>query len=112
MTRSTGSTDRTTSTAGRAFDFTARLARLDEPHIAPLTNYVRQLNLIGRGFVPFFDPLDGGVNASVLFLLEKAGPTAPTIPIVSFDGDNGAAVHAREFRTEARIPREWTVVWN
>ena len=100
------------STLGKPLDFTARLARLEEPHIAPLTNYARRLNLTGRGFVPFFDPLDGGVNASVLFLMEKAGPTAPTIPIVSFDGANAAAMHARQFRTEARISREWTVVWN
>jgi hypothetical protein len=94
------------------FDFKARLTRLHEPHIAPLTDYARRLSLTGRGFVPFFDPLDGGVNAAVLFLFEKAGPTAQTIPIVTFDGDNSAAVHARQFRTDARIPREWTVVWN
>jgi hypothetical protein len=41
------------------------------PHIAPLTAYAASLRLRGSVEVPEFDPLDGGTNARVLFLLEK-----------------------------------------
>lgn len=43
-------------------------------HIAPLTEYVAKLRLRGLGEVPDFDPLDGGIEARILFLLEKPGP--------------------------------------
>lgn len=35
---------------------------LEEAHIAPLTEYVRQLRSPDVE-VPYFDPLDGGINA-------------------------------------------------
>ena len=46
------------------------LRSIDEPHIAPLTAFVRQLRL-ETGYneqIPFFDPLDGGVEAEILYL--------------------------------------------
>jgi hypothetical protein len=50
-----------------------RRAMLHEPHIEPLTLYAARLR--EHGFdVPEFDPLDGGINAQVLFLFEKPGP--------------------------------------
>src|ERR1700733_350011 len=51
-----------------------RRAMLTLPHIAPLTAYAAKLRLRGAVEVPDFDPLDGGVNARVLFLFEKPGP--------------------------------------
>jgi hypothetical protein len=53
---------------------TRRRAMLDLPHIAPLHIFVQSLRFEGRGVVPDFDPLDGGVAAKVLFLMEKPGP--------------------------------------
>lgn len=51
-----------------------RRAMLGDPHVKPLTDYVAKLRKRGPGEVPDFDPLDGGVNARVLFLFEKPGP--------------------------------------
>jgi hypothetical protein len=57
----------------------ARLHALYQPHMAPLTEFVHQLRQRDRNEYPYFDPADGGVNASILFLLEKPGPmTVPT----------------------------------
>lgn len=50
-----------------------RRAMLGDPHINPLTYYVAKLRQSGSNEVPDFDPLDGGVNARVLFLFEKPG---------------------------------------
>lgn len=60
-------------------DFVAsKLARLREPHIAPLTDYVERLRALRGGgeAVPWFDPDEAGVNASILVLLEAPGPRA------------------------------------
>jgi hypothetical protein len=47
---------------------------LNEPHIAPLADYVQRLRDIHPAWeFPNFDPLDGGTNAEILFLLEKPG---------------------------------------
>jgi hypothetical protein len=46
---------------------------LYEPHIEPLTLYAARLRESGFD-VPESDPLDGGVNAQVLFQFEKPGP--------------------------------------
>src|ERR1035438_5895674 len=51
-----------------------RKAMLHLPHIAPLAEYAERLRMRGLGEVPDFDPLDGGVEARVLFLFEKPGP--------------------------------------
>lgn len=49
-------------------------ARLHEAHIAPITDLVDQLSLIGRGFIPHVAPLYGGVNAEVLLVFQDPGP--------------------------------------
>lgn len=53
----------------------ARRALLKEPHVRPLTEYVSGLRTkyIGWEF-PDFDPMDGGIDANLLFLFEKPGP--------------------------------------
>src|SRR5687768_13788587 len=51
----------------------ARKLMLDLPHMAPLKAYAARLRRPGIE-VPDFDPLDAGVRARVLFLLEKPGP--------------------------------------
>src|SRR5216684_534625 len=51
-----------------------RKLMLDLPHIARLTAYAAKLRERGSVEVPEFDPLDGGVDARVLFLFEKPGP--------------------------------------
>ncbi|HET6962909.1 MAG TPA: hypothetical protein VFJ27_10445, partial [Terriglobia bacterium] len=56
----------------------ARIARLQEPHVRPLTSFVDTIrDETGYGTaIPYFDPADGGVRALCLFLLEAPGPKA------------------------------------
>lgn len=48
---------------------------LSEARMVPLKKFVADLRRrhLGKA-VPNFDPLDGGVNARILFLFEKPGP--------------------------------------
>lgn len=54
----------------------ARMKELRAPHMAALTAFVEELRAeAGHGVeVPYFDPWDGGVEATILFLLEAPGP--------------------------------------
>lgn len=88
---------------------------LDAPHMWPLNAYRARLAGQAGGFVPDFDPLDGGVSARLLFLLEKPGPK--TFPptgsgFVSRDNADPTAMHCRAAMIRAGIPREGTIIWN
>lgn len=63
--------------------------------------------------------MDGGVDARVLFLLEKPGPmTSPARRVregsgfVSRDNDGATAEAMLRFMLEAGLPRRDTVIWN
>ncbi len=88
-------------------------------HMRPLNDMVARLRAEDRGSVPDFDPMDGGVNARLLFLLEKPGPmTDADRPgrrgsgFISRDNDDQSAEALFTFMNEARIPREETLLWN
>lgn len=49
----------------------ARRKLLSLPHIAPLAAFAEELRERIGVEVPDFDPLDGGTNASILFLFEE-----------------------------------------
>jgi len=92
---------------------------LSLPHIAPLAAYAARLRSRPGLEVPDFDPLDGGIDARVLFLLEKPGPmTSPFRPVregsgfISRDNDGATAETTRRFMLEAGLPRRDTVIWN
>ena len=91
---------------------------LHDQHIAPLTSYVARLRAMDRGFVPDFDPLDGGVDARVLFLFEKPGPMTaegrrkPGSGFISRNNDDPTAAATYEFMEQANLPRRETVTWN
>jgi len=91
---------------------------LHMPHISPLTNFVEQLRLRRDAEYPYFDPLDGGTQASLLFLYEKPGPmtAADHNPkgsgFISRDNDDPTAEATFWFMQEAGIPRTETVTWN
>lgn len=51
-----------------------RHAMLGRQHMLPLNALVAKLRESDRGYVPDFDPLDGGTNARLLFLLENPKP--------------------------------------
>lgn len=92
---------------------------LSMPHVAPLAAYAERLRSRPGVEVPDFDPLDGGVEAPVLFLLEKPGPmTSASRPLrevsgfISRDNDGATAETLRRFMLEAGLPRRDTVIWN
>ncbi|WP_052650398.1 ADP-ribosylglycohydrolase family protein [Paracoccus sp. PAMC 22219] len=97
-----------------------RRAMLDLPHMAPLTAYAAKLRARNIGTAPDFDPVDGGTDARLLFLMEKPGPMtddrAPTGKIgagsISRDNDDPTAEAVFNFMRQVRIPREDTVLWN
>lgn len=92
---------------------------LSLPHVAPLAAYAARLRARPGTDVPDFDPLDGGIDARILFLLEKPGPTAASSPqgrkgpgFISRDNDNATAEAIHRFMHEAGLPRVDTVIWN
>jgi hypothetical protein len=96
------------------------MAALREPHVAPLTEFVHALRARDGNEYPYFDPVDGGVEAYVLFLLEKPGPM--TVPkgrglregsgFISRDNDDPTAEASFRFYREAGVDRSQSIVWN
>ena len=88
-----------------------RRAMLGEAHIAVLTKYAAQLRERRLGEVPDFDPLDGGVDARVLFLFEKPGRMTAEAGkragsgFISRNNDDGTAAAMFDFMRQAGIPR-------
>ncbi len=100
-----------------------RRAMLTLPHVAPLAAYAARLRVAGLGLpvpgrqvpdsqVPDFDPLDGGMAARVLFVLEKPGPGIVPGGFVSRDNDTPTAQAIHAFMRQAGLPRAETVLWN
>lgn len=87
----------------------AKLARLEEPHIAPLTALARRIRSVHAG-VPFFDPCNGGVDAGVLCLLEAPGPKATDF--VSQENNDQTAENIHRLMDAACLPRREVVLWN
>ena len=87
----------------------AKLARLDEPHIAPLTALARRIQAIHSG-VPFFDPNNGGADASVLFLLEAPGPKA--MDFVSQENNDQTAANMHRLMDASGLKPCDVVLWN
>lgn len=99
---------------GKPHVLALRQSQLHEPHIAPLTDFVHRLReKVGPdASIPYFDPLDGGVNAEILFLLEAPGPKAKNSGFISRDNPDESAKNMHELSREAGIDRTRVVVWN
>jgi hypothetical protein len=98
-----------------------RRAMLTLPHVAKLTAYAAKLRLRASVEVPEFDPLDGGVDARVLFLFEKPGPMTADgsrfhgrsgSGFISRNNDDPTAAATFEFMQKADLPRQLTISWN
>lgn len=97
-----------------------RRSMLNLPHIAPLREFSRLLRREGRGAVPDFDPLDGGVEAKILFLMEKPGPMTDDTALgrrvgsgfISRGNDDPSAEATWRFMADAGIERSLSVIWN
>lgn len=99
---------------GDAAAVTARLKEMHAPHVAPLTAFVEELRAEAgpQAAVPYFDPWDGGVEATILFLLEAPGPRAVRSGFVSRNNPDETAKNFFELNAEAGIDRRRTVIWN
>jgi len=92
----------------------AKLSRIREPHVAPLNELVDAIRE-AEGLaaeVPYFDPADGGTNATCLFLFEAAGPGAVKSGFISRNNPDETAKNFFLLNAEAGLPRRQTVSWN
>ena len=91
-----------------------RLKQLNMPHIAPLTQFVKNLREQrgSQAHIPDFDPWDGGVDAEILFLLEAPGPKAKSSGFVSRNNPDETAKTLFKLTQAAQIPRHQVVLWN
>lgn len=95
----------------------ARRSMLTLPHAAPLAAYVQGLRAANPSWeFPDFDPLDGGIDAEMLFLFEKPGPRTSAAGggsgFISRDNDDPSAEATFNFMQIAGIDRKRTVTWN
>lgn len=91
-----------------------RIALLSQAHIQVLAQFVEGMRQAkGPSYkVPDFDPLDGGINVQVLFLLEAPGPKAVASGFVSRNNPDETAKNFFLLNREAGIDRSRTVTWN
>ncbi len=89
-----------------------RRGALSETHVTPLTAFVEELRLLAPAGVPDFDPLDGGVNAECVLLLEAPGSKAVGSGFVSRDNPDETAKNLFDLNIEAGLARQRTVIWN
>lgn len=90
----------------------ARRAMADAPHVRPLRAFARTIAAERSAEVPDPDPLDGGVEARLLLLLETPGPSIGRTGFVSRDNATGTAANLFRFLAEAGIARRDTLIWN
>lgn len=90
----------------------ARRALIGSRHLRPLLALRERIAREQDAAVPAPDPLDGGVGARVLLLLETPGPRILDTGIVSRDNPTGTAANLFRFLHEAGIARRETLIWN
>ncbi|MDV2983434.1 UNVERIFIED_CONTAM: uracil-DNA glycosylase [Methylobacteriaceae bacterium AG10] len=90
----------------------ARRAMADAPHVRPLRSLAQTIAAESGAEVPDPDPLDGGVEARLLLLLETPGPSVGRTGFVSRDNATGTAANLFRFLNEAGIARRDTLIWN
>lgn len=92
----------------------SRAALLTQPHVGGLVRLLEGMRKAkGSGYeIPDFDPLDGGTDAQVLFLLEAPGPKAIASGFVSRNNPDETAENFFLLNAEAGIDRRRTVIWN
>ena len=90
----------------------ARQAMGAAAHLAPLQDLARRIATERGAPVPDPDPLDGGVLARMLLLLETPGPAIGRTGLVSRDNPTGTAANLFRFLSEAGIARRDTLIWN
>jgi uracil-DNA glycosylase len=91
----------------------ARKALLHMPHMRELAAFVESLRRENPDAkIPDFDPLDGGIEAECLFVLEAPGPKARDSGFASRNNPDETAKNWLELNNEAKIHRSRTIIWN
>ena len=87
---------------------------LVQSHVEPLADLVAAIrHANGPAYdVPEFDPLDGGIAAEVLFLLEAPGPKATSSGFISRNKADETAKSFFLLNAAAGIERRRTITWN
>ncbi|KAA0124504.1 uracil-DNA glycosylase [Methylobacterium sp. P1-11] len=90
----------------------SRRAMMGAEHIAPIRALGERISAERGAPVPVPDPLDGGVGARMLLLLETPGPAVLRTGFVTRDSVNGTAANLFRFLAETGIARADTLIWN
>jgi uracil-DNA glycosylase len=90
----------------------ARMARLQEPHISPLTALADRLSTAPHRWAPYFDPKSGGTAAQVLLLLESPGPKVTQTKFVSADNPDQTAENISCLLKLAGLSRNKILLYN
>lgn len=94
----------------------ARSARLREPHVEPLTQWVEsvrdRLDGCHAETVCNFDPDGGGVEARVLFLAQDPSSTASATGFISPDNNDRTARSTTEACRAAELGHSERIHWN
>ena len=98
-------------TLGDPAEVARRLALLAGPAWAGLRGLTDGLRAEGHA-VPDPDPMDGGLAARVLIVLERPGRGVAGVGLVSRDNATPTARNLRRFLQEAGLAREETLLWN
>ncbi len=94
--------------------FKHRLSLLNQDHMRPLSGFREQLlsRLPGPAFVPNFDPVDAGINASVLLLLATPGRVPRETLFTSLDNPSETSKNLVAMVAEAQLLRDRVLMWN
>lgn len=98
-------------TAPLGISLEAREIFLLMPNVAQLTRWVISQST-GDNTLPYFDPLDGGVYAKILILLESPARTVSRARYVSRDNPGPAQRNLKSFMEQVGLERRETVIWN
>jgi hypothetical protein len=94
----------------------AKSQLLTAPHMAELTAFARRIAAERDADVPLFDPASGGVESTVLLLLESPGPasagTNSGSGLISLDNNDQTAANGFTAMAEAELARKHCINWN
>ncbi len=86
---------------------------LYDDYLLPLTRFAALVRAdSGQRNLPDFDPLDGGIFAECLFVLEAPGPQALKTGFVSRNNPSQTSSNLWRLTRAASIERKLTAVWN
>lgn len=93
-----------------------KLAALNQEHVLPLNDPVRRWRRRWPDrTIPWFDPDDGGIGATVLLLMEAPGPRTAAVGEDGFcseDNDDPTARAIRTVRASSGLVRASYLKWN